>query len=57
MNAMADPEERGVVLTQEQKRARSRRNVAIALVLGALVVLFWLVTIFRLGGGVANRPM
>lgn len=47
----------GLVLTEEQKRQRGRRNVAIALSLGALAVLFWLITIFKLGGDVANRTM
>ncbi|GLK56930.1 putative nucleic acid-binding Zn ribbon protein [Methylopila capsulata] len=50
-------EEDGVRLTTEQQRQRRRRNVAIAWALGALVVLFWLVTIFKLGGNVLNRPL
>lgn len=55
---MADNgEERGVVLTEEQEKRRRSRNVAIALALAALVVLFWLITIFKLGGDVANRPI
>lgn len=53
---MAD-DEGGIVLTDEQKRAQGRRNLAIALTLGALVVLFWLVTVFKLGGGVAGRAI
>lgn len=55
---MSEPDDgRGVVLTEEQKRQRGRRNVAIALSLGVLVVLFWLITIFKLGGAVLDRPM
>lgn len=54
---MADDEERGIVLTEQQLRARKRRNLAIALSLGALVVLFWVVTIFKLGGDVAQRNL
>jgi len=33
------------------------RSVAIAWILGALVVLFFIVTIVRLGGQVAVRPL
>lgn len=55
---MSEPDDsRGVVLTPEQKRQRSRRNVAIAVSLGALAVLFWLITIFKLGGSVLDRTM
>ncbi|WP_029354305.1 hypothetical protein [Bosea sp. 117] len=47
----------GVVLTEEQKRRRRARSLAIALVLGALCVLFYVVTIVKLGPGVLNRPL
>ena len=33
------------------------RNIAIAWILAALAVLFFIVTIVRLGGNVANRAM
>jgi hypothetical protein len=49
-------EEQGIVLTEEQKRARRLRSVAIALSLAALVVLFYLVTLVK-GPGVLNRPL
>ena len=39
----------GIVLTEEQKRRRRARNIAIALVLGALVVLFYVLTIVKVG--------
>jgi hypothetical protein len=38
-------------------RQRRMRSIAIALALGGLVILFYLATIFRLGGNVFNRPM
>ena len=47
----------------EQQRERSRRqrqrmrSLAIALALGALVALFYIATIVRLGGNVFNRPL
>lgn len=53
---MAKPD-KGIVLTEEQRRRRRSRNIAIAAVLGILVVLFYLVTLFKLGGNVANRPL
>jgi predicted nucleic acid-binding Zn ribbon protein len=51
------PSDRGIVLTEEQKRRRRARSIAIALSLGALVVLVYLVTIVKLGPGVLNRPL
>jgi hypothetical protein len=40
----------------EQLKRRRQRNIALALVLGGLVLLFFVVTITKLGGNVANRP-
>ena len=42
--------------TDEQLKRRRQRNVALALLLGGLVVFFFVVTIAKLGGNVANRP-
>ncbi|MBL8585871.1 MAG: hypothetical protein JNM23_03990 [Bradyrhizobiaceae bacterium] len=47
----------GIVLTAEQKRRRRARSVAIALVLGALVLLFYAVTLVKVGSGALMRPM
>ena len=47
----------GVVLTEEQKRRRRARSIAIALVLGALVLLFYVITIVKLGPNVLRRPL
>ncbi len=47
----------GIVLTEEQKQRRRARSIAIALVLAALVVLFYAITIVKLGPGVLTRPM
>jgi hypothetical protein len=52
MKAIPDPQ--SVVLTSAQVRARRSRNVAIAVILGALVVLFFAMTIVRLGGNVGH---
>lgn len=51
------PEEPGIVLTEEQKRRRRARSIAIALSLGVLVVLLYVVTIVKLGPGVLHRPL
>jgi hypothetical protein len=47
----------GIVLTEEQKRRRRARSIAIALALGALVLMFYFVTIVKLGPNVMNRPL
>ncbi len=52
MNAMT---EKGVALTEAQKKSRKRRSLAIALVLTFLVILFYVVTIVKLGPGAAKR--
>jgi hypothetical protein len=52
-----DRDKDGVVLTEEQKRRRRARSIAIAIVLGGLVVLFYVVTIVKLGPGIFNRPL
>ena len=60
---MTDPNDRdirrdpGIVLTDEQKRRRRARSIAIALTLGALVLLFYVVTIVKLGPGELRRPL
>lgn len=40
-----------------QARNARRRSIAIALMLGVLVVLFYAATLVHLGGNVANRGM
>jgi len=54
---VADEPEKGVVLTEEQKRRRRSRSIAIAIALAVLVCLFYLVTIFKMGADVANRSL
>ena len=43
-------------LSDEEKKRRRTRSIAIALALAGIVVLFYLVTIVRLGSNVMNRP-
>ncbi len=46
-----------IKLTEQQLRARRARSIAIALALGAFVVLVFVVTLVRLGSNVLTRPM
>ena len=39
------------------QRRRRMRSIAIGLALAALVVLFYVATLVRLGGNVLNRPL
>ena len=41
----------------EAAKARSRRNIAIAISLVVFVILVFVVTVTRMGGEVANRPL
>jgi hypothetical protein len=47
----------GIVLTPAQKKSRRQRNVAIGLAVGFFVLLFYVVTIAKLGPGVLDRPI
>jgi len=46
-----------VELTEQQKKARRSRSVALAIVLAVLAVLFYVVTIIKVGPGIFSRPM
>jgi predicted nucleic acid-binding Zn ribbon protein len=48
--------DKGIVLTEDQKRRRRARSIAIALVLAALVLLIYVVTIVKLGPGAIQPP-
>jgi len=47
----------GIRPTEEQRRRQRARSVAIAVALGVVVLLFYLVTIVKLGPGVVERPL
>lgn len=49
--------EDGVTLTPEQERSRRARNLAIGVTVALLVVMFYAITVVRLGGAVANRAI
>lgn len=44
-------------LTPEEARRRRSRSIAIAVALGMLVVLFYAVTLVKLGPQILHRPM
>lgn len=50
-------DENGVRLTEEEQRRRRRRSIAIALALVAMVILFYLVTIVRMGPEILERSL
>lgn len=52
-----DSVEDGLELSSEDKKRRYRRSVAIALGLIFLVALFYLMTIFKFGPEVMNKPL
>jgi ferric-dicitrate binding protein FerR (iron transport regulator) len=54
---VADERDEELERELERRRRQRARSIAIALVLGALVILFYIATIVRLGGNVFNRPL
>ena len=56
MDDVTRPQRPGIRLTPEQLRARRARSIAIALALGAFVLVIFAVTIVRLGSGVFTGP-
>ena len=47
----------GIVLTEEERRRRRNRSIALGLVLAALAILFYAVTLVKLGPAIMNRPI
>ena len=56
VNDTSDQRPKGIVLTEAQKKARRSRSIAIAVALGALVILFYIVTLVK-GPAVLVRPL
>ena len=58
MTAMTiDHDDPGLRLTEAQKKRRRARSLALAAVLGLLVVLFYILTIARMGQNAVTPPM
>jgi hypothetical protein len=56
----SERQSKGIVLTPEQAKSRRQRNIAIGLTVGLLVLLFYAVTIVKvgtIGANVLNRPL
>ena len=56
MNADPPPGPKYVLTPEEQKRRRAR-SIAIAMALGALAILFYVVTMAKIGPQILNRAM
>ena len=52
-----NPQDNGIRLTPEQLKARRQRNIAIGWSIALLVIIFWAVTLVRLGSTVFQRAM
>jgi hypothetical protein len=50
-------QETGIVLSDDEKRRQRARSVVIGWGLAALALLFFLVTLVRLGANVGSRPL
>ena len=50
-----DMQQQRAFLTPDELKKRKQRNLAIALSLGAFIILIFIVTLVRLGGSVAER--
>lgn len=46
-----------IELTEAQQKARRKRSIALAICLAAFVVIFYAVTVIKLGPDVLNRPL
>lgn len=44
-------------LSEAQQRSRRKRSVALALVIGGLVVLFYMITVFKMGSAIMHRTL
>ena len=51
------PDDSGIVLTEAQVKARRRRSIALGIVIGSLCILFYLITVFRMGSAIVHRTM
>ena len=57
---MSEPDKRPVApaaFSPEDMARRRRRSIALALVLGGLVVFFFVVTLVKTGPAILNRPL
>lgn len=48
---------KGIVLSAEEKARQRRRSRAIAIAVAGLVVLFYLITVFKMGASITQRAL
>ena len=48
-------EDKSIELSQKQKKAQRARNIAIAVILGSLVIVFYVVTLLKFGSQILER--
>ena len=56
---MAEPQSpmAPVELTEAQRASRRKRSIALGLTIGALCILFYMITVFKMGAAILVRPM
>ena len=47
----------GIRLTDDQQKRRRARNIAIGVTLAGMVVMFYVITVVKLGVNVLDRPL
>ncbi|MCA0401695.1 MAG: hypothetical protein LCH38_12870 [Proteobacteria bacterium] len=57
MNSPAEGKGDGIRLTEEEKARQAKRNRAIALAIAGLCLLFYVITVFKMGSAILNRPL
>lgn len=57
MNTPVDGNENGIRLTDAEKARQAKRNRAIALAIAGLCLIFYVITVFKMGPAILNRSM
>ena len=54
---MSPPDEPGIILSPEEKARQKKRSRAIGIAIAGVVLLFYVITVFKMGPSIMNRPM
>ena len=57
MNASNGHPPEGIRLTEAEKLRQAKRNRAIALAIAGLCLVFYLITVFKMGPAILSRPL
>jgi hypothetical protein len=57
MKAEQEHEDGGIRLTLEEKQRQARRNRAIGIAIAGLCLLFYVITVLKMGPAILNRPL